>query len=86
MMRNYTVHGIDELRRAVEDRYDFGTSAMFTGMRMGRSYMPNERTVSVEEQIRTYMLAGVTGSDLREADTQQAVTNADRDSPSTSTT
>jgi len=64
--RPYTVREIDELRQACEMLWLFGPSA-FTprGSGSSRSYRDADKDKGVEELVRTYMMAGITGSDIR---------------------
>ena len=69
--RAYTVHEIDALRRCVRDRFLWGTCVPryeASGRGMSRSYQESEMAATVEHQLRTYMLAGVTAQDLIAAD------------------
>jgi hypothetical protein len=71
--RAYTVTEIDDLREVVRTRYQFGTSYMplSHGSRTSRIFREEEMAVGVEQQIRTYMLAGLTSEDIIEADTEK---------------
>lgn len=76
--RAYTVKEIDALRQAGEDRYLYGSTYTpppppgHTGglynHRMSRSYRESDKAATVEEMVRTYMLAGITAKDIIEAD------------------
>lgn len=68
-VRTYTVKEIDELRDACEMRYEFGTTHLPNGG-VGRSHRESDKIVAVEEMIRTYIAAGITGADIRNADKQ----------------
>lgn len=68
MERSYTVSEIDALRSACEIRWVFGTTAFSTKPRFGRLYSEKEKSVAVEQLVRTYMLAGITAQDIYEAD------------------
>lgn len=68
MQRAYTLAEIDALRRALETRYLYGTTNLGTGQQMSRTYRETEKTVAVEESVRTAMLAGLTADDYYEAD------------------
>lgn len=70
--RCYTVMEIDELREACEMRYEFGTTYLPNGG-VGRSYLESDLIVAVEEMVRTYMIAGITAVDIRNADKEKAV-------------
>ena len=65
MKKAYTVAEIDALRRACENRYLWGNANGPRGGSVGsRSYHETDKSKVVEDQVRTYMLAGITGSDL----------------------
>ena len=64
--RDYTVGEIDELRRACEDRYVFGTT--FGTQGLCGTFSPSLKVVAVEEMIRTYVAAGITAKDIYDAD------------------
>jgi hypothetical protein len=66
--RHYTVADIDSLRSAVRDIYLWGNANGPIMNRSSRSYKEAEMVKSVEESVRTYMLAGITGADLCAAD------------------
>ena len=68
MSRAYTVQEIDDLRRVMEQRYLFGTTAPADGLRNSRTYRETDMIKAVEEMVRTSMLAGITASDVRRAD------------------
>lgn len=68
MSRAYTVEELDDLRWAVRERLQWGNA---NGPNLGpgesmMSYSYSEK--GLEEQVRTHMLAGHTGDDLRKAD------------------
>lgn len=65
--RSYTVDEIDALRYALEERFVWGSSlgpntSMSSGL--GRSYQKQDMIATVEAQLRTFMLAGVTAEDI----------------------
>jgi hypothetical protein len=65
--RKYSVTEIDALRRAVENKWLFGSygqtgSAPHAGF--SRSYREDEKMIAVEQMVRTHMLAGHTAEDL----------------------
>ncbi len=60
----YTVHEIDALRRAVGNKYLYGTYRLALGTNTSRTYNEDEKMRAVEEQVRTFMLAGLTADDL----------------------
>ena len=75
--RAYTVKEIDELVRACERRWLWGTTQMPTGN--GRSYRPEEKDKGTHEMARTFMLAGLTADDLYEEDRAREAERAKRD-------
>lgn len=68
MRRSYTVHEIDALRQACEQRWLFGSNRIGEGTQMSRAYRSDEKDKGVEERVRTYMIAGITADDLWNAD------------------
>ena len=63
--RAYTVSEINALRRAVENKWLFGSyNPQHTGMSMSRSYMEADKITAVEVITQTHMLAGHTAEDL----------------------
>lgn len=70
--RSYTVKEIDELRRACEDRWLYGTSMPKGGAYFSRTYREDEKVKCVEEIVRTHMLAGHTAQDIYDADRKPA--------------
>lgn len=68
MNRAYTVEELDALRRACSNRWLYGTSDLPSGNFMSRSYKEDERVRSVEELVRTHMIAGHVAQDLIDAD------------------
>ena len=66
--RCYTVKEIDELRRALEQRWLFGTSIDTGFPRTSRGFRRSEMTVCVEELVRTHMMAGHVALDIYDAD------------------
>ncbi len=64
--RAYTVAEIDRMRRAVEYRWLYGCSLgdCHPGQLMSRTYKETEKTACVEEELRTYMLAGIEPEEL----------------------
>ena len=69
--RSYTVKELDDLRRAVEGRCLFGSSAWDGKARSSRQYSRGELEQEVEEKVRTHMLAGHTAQDLIDEDTRR---------------
>ena len=67
-MKKYSVADIDDLRRTVEQIYLWGNTILTAGASVSRCYRPEEKETAVEERVRTYMLAGITGQDLRNRD------------------
>lgn len=61
--RKYSVNDLAALRRAVENKWAFG-SYNLVGSRQGRSYQSGEKEKAVEELVRTHMLAGHIADDL----------------------
>jgi hypothetical protein len=72
VFRAYTVHELDALRRAVEDRWLFGSSVPSRGWRMSRQHRAEEKAKCVEELVRTHMQAGHTAQDLLNEDKNEA--------------
>lgn len=66
--KSYTVREIDALRGAVENRYLWGNANGASEAGFSRTYKESEMRVDVEEQVRTYMLAGITAQALCKAD------------------
>jgi hypothetical protein len=64
----YTVKEIDDLRRACETRWLFGSTIAVQSPQLSRSYGESEKTKCVEEIVRTYMLAGIIAEDLYNED------------------
>lgn len=68
-MTAYTVSQIDELRRACERKYLYGTTKPRPSSdALSRSYNEGDMTKTVEERVRTYMLAGIYAQDIYESD------------------
>ncbi len=66
-MRAYTVDEIDRMRRAVRFRWLYGMkeSERVPGRQlMSVVYTGNECSKAVEEELRTYMLAGISPEEL----------------------
>lgn len=72
--RKYSVREIDDLRAVVERKYLWGSYAYVApaGGGMSRTYRAEEKTVEVEQQVRTHMLAGHTADDLRDSERSTA--------------
>ena len=66
IQRKYTLDEIDRMRSLVESKYLFGTFRTFGADRGGfsRSYNETEKVKCIEEELRTYMLAGLGPDDL----------------------
>lgn len=64
----YSIKEIDELRKACQDRYLYGTTKKFSGSRMSRSFKEVEMNKSVEESVRTYIAAGIKAEDIIKED------------------
>lgn len=62
--RAYTVQEIDSLREAVKNKYIFGAYDRRLARDMGRGYNEVAMSKAVEDQVRTWMLAGKTSEDL----------------------
>lgn len=68
--RRYTVKEIDHLRSVCKDLWSFGPEIFMPldkkeyNLIQGRFWRGSERDVAVEELVRTYMLAGLTGQDI----------------------
>jgi len=62
--RKYSVHELDALRRAVENKYLWGSHLSTGYSGMSRSYNYQDKTKYVEETVRTHMIAGHTAEDL----------------------
>ncbi len=63
--RAYTVKEIDQMRDAVEFRWLWGcTPSQQLADSCSRTYKETDMVKCVEEQLRTYMLAGVDPEDL----------------------
>jgi hypothetical protein len=77
MERSYTVKEIDDLRRCVEDRILFGTCVLPRGGASSGGYREQDLQVTVEQRVRTHMLAGHTAQDLIEADTPKETANVE---------
>lgn len=89
--RQYSAKEIDDLREFCGRRYDFGScydDAIFCdhGCAMGRGYSESERAVEVEQQVRTFMIAGVTAQDLLDEDKQRYEKQAPKTKPETENT
>lgn len=66
--RSYTVAEIDALRRAVENQFLWGTYHCPQQNGISRSYTEAEKVRTVEERVRTWMLAGKTAQDLYDSE------------------
>jgi hypothetical protein len=62
--RAYAVNEIEALRRAVENKWLFGSYGQQVGTCSSRVYDSTEKTQCVEHIVRTWMLAGKTAEDL----------------------
>jgi hypothetical protein len=62
--RAYTVNEIESLRRAVENKWLFGSYGQSMGISQSRTYSEPEKTQCVEHIVRTWMQAGKTAEDL----------------------
>ena len=69
--KTYTVKELDELRRACESRWLFGTTnQMIQSNRPSRVYYEEEKASGVEALVRTHMAAGHVALDLYRADNE----------------
>lgn len=69
--RAYTVQEIDALRQAVDNKYLFGRyrgPAESEDCTNSRPFMEKDRVLTVEQRVRTHMLAGHTAADLLESE------------------
>lgn len=62
--RAYTVREIDDLRKAVENKWLFGSYMPSQISGFSRSYNEVEKAACVEQLVRTHMMAGHTAEDL----------------------
>lgn len=60
--RKYSVEEVNALRRVVESKYLFGSYHGRCGF--SRAYKDVEKDKTVEEMVRTHMIAGHTAEDL----------------------
>lgn len=72
MSRAYTVHEINALRQACENKWLFGTACIPPRPCTSRAFREEEKTRCVEELVRTYMIAGLTAGDLLKADSSSS--------------
>lgn len=70
MERKYSVQELNALRQAVENKYLYGSYALY-GSRTSRNYMVTEKDMFVEENVRTHMLAGHTAQDLYDSESKE---------------
>lgn len=68
--RAYTVNEIERLRRAVENKWLFGSYNLPKSGMGSRSYKEDEKSKCVEELVRTWMIAGKTAEDLYASEMQ----------------
>lgn len=64
MEKSYTVKEIDKLRMACRSRFLYGTTNPENIPRASRSYAEDQMSKSVEEMIKTYMVAGIIAEDI----------------------
>lgn len=62
--RKYSVSEINALRRAVENKWLWGSYGNIGVSGTSRPYLEEEKTKAVEEIVRTHMCAGHTAEDL----------------------
>jgi hypothetical protein len=65
-MKKYSVAEIDGLREVVKNIYLWGSANPVGPAGFSRQYKEDEMVRAVEEQVRTYMLAGLTAADFIE--------------------
>lgn len=70
--RAYTVVELDELRAVVERKWLWGSYRGPLADDGSRAYYPHEKTIEVEELVRTHMLAGHTAADLISSELERA--------------
>lgn len=73
--RKYTVDEIDDLRAALNNNFLFGCcypDFSVPGGLMSRVHSKNDKSNTVENQLRTHMFAGHTAEDLKGADTERS--------------
>lgn len=64
----YSVKELDDLRSVVEHKWLFGAYSPTSRSGISRSYNDADKTKSVEEIVRTHMLAGHTAQELIESE------------------
>jgi len=64
--KKYTVKEVRDLRAVCEQVYLYGTSIYRGGF--SRTFNETDKTVTVEQMVRTYILAGIVAKDIREED------------------
>ena len=64
MTKKYTVKEIEKLRNVIENKYMWGSYQSYPDQGLSRSFSEVDKIKSVEEQVRTHMLAGHTAKDL----------------------
>lgn len=64
MDRKYSVLELDHLRQVVRSKFLFGSYRLPNGGGSSRSYREDEMVRTVEEEVRTHMMAGHTAEDL----------------------
>jgi hypothetical protein len=67
-MRAYTVKELDELRDVCSRKWLFGCYQIGSGFQVSRTYSGGEKTMAIEEMVRTHMVAGHTAQDLIESE------------------
>jgi hypothetical protein len=65
-MKKYSVADIDGLRYVAKNIYLWGSANPVGSAGLSRQYKEEEMARVVEEQVRTYMLAGLTAADFIE--------------------
>ena len=71
--RKYTVSEIDQLRSAVRLRCIFGTSNSKHWLHAYYAHNSQDMDKRIEEQLRTYMIAGITADDIYKEDDPEYV-------------
>jgi hypothetical protein len=79
--RKYSVGELDQLRRAVEHKWLYGSYLPSTRGGFSRSYRDDEMTKAVEEMVRTHILAGHTAEDLYASEQQPASNDSNVEKP-----
>ena len=62
--RRYTVAEIEALRDCFENKYLWGSYTLPEGVASSNAYRESDKITTVEEWVRTHMMAGHTAEDL----------------------